>query len=91
LTDGGRFVMNLESHGDDGATLTTVKNNFGPHGSPIHLVRQKEHHGVLRSLTVSELAARAKVYEEAAEKKISKGSRTSNDTTGSAHPENLGL
>jgi RecA-family ATPase len=48
LTDGARWVCNLESTGDEGAKLTVTKSNYAMCGPAVMLLRDQEHGGCLR-------------------------------------------
>jgi hypothetical protein len=55
LTDGARWAAELQTRGDDGATLTVTKSNYGALGQPVHLVRDSDQAGYLRAATAAEL------------------------------------
>jgi hypothetical protein len=68
ITDGGRWVAELESLGDDGARLTFTKSNYGRLGAPVDLVRDAAHGGYLRVATPEEVrrSAQAGTQRESA-------------------------
>ncbi len=65
LTDGVRWVANLESSGLDTVNLEVTKSNYAPYGPPVTLVRDADHGGFLRVQTSAEQTSR---LEKASEK-----------------------
>lgn len=63
ITDGARWVAELESSGDEGARLSITKSNYSRCGDPIELVRDGERGGYLRVAT-SEEARRQRETKE---------------------------
>lgn len=58
ITDGARWVAELESRGDDGAKLTITKSNYSLCGAPVELVRDHARGGYLRAATSEEARQR---------------------------------
>lgn len=67
LTDGARWACELQTRGDDGATLTVTKSNYSAVGQPLHLVRDGDRGGYLRAATSSELQSAFEAREAAKE------------------------
>lgn len=65
LTDGVRWVANLESAGPDTVHLEVTKSNYAPYGPPVTLYRDSDYGGFLRVQTSAEQTAR---LEKASEK-----------------------
>jgi hypothetical protein len=65
LTDGVRWVANLESSGPDTVNFEVTKSNYAPYGPAVRLVRDADHGGFLRVQSQAEQTQR---LEQASEK-----------------------
>lgn len=54
LTDGVRWVANLESSSADTVNFEVTKSNYAPYGPPVTLLRDGDHGGYLRVQTTAE-------------------------------------
>lgn len=71
LGAGVRWVANLEAIADGGARLTVTKSNYAPKGAALHLIRDFDQGGYLRTLTSEELRLRAEAGERKTAEEIS--------------------
>jgi RecA-family ATPase len=65
LTDGVRWVANLESREDGNVNLEVTKSNYAPRGPSVTLLRDPDHGGYLR---VQSQAERTQLLEQATER-----------------------
>jgi hypothetical protein len=56
LTDGVRWVANLDADGPHVVAVRVTKNNYAPPSDPIYLLRDLDHGGALRPMSAAELA-----------------------------------